>query len=144
MKQERQRIILELIRNKDIYTQEELAIALKNAGFIATQATISRDIRELRLTKVATPAGQKYAIPTSQDISKDALARVFRDGLISVDHAGNMLVLRTISGMADVVALAIDSKNYPEILGTVAGDDVVMCVIKSESQAAALVEKLKI
>jgi len=142
MKPDRQRTILELVRTNDIYTQGELTVALKNAGFPAAQATVSRDIRELRLTKMPTSTGQKYAVPNFSNELSDPLTRVFRDGLISMDYAGNMLVLRTINGMAEAVALALDSMNHMEILGTVAGDDVVMCVIKSESQAAALMEKL--
>ena len=143
MKQERQRQILKLVRSRDIYTQDELTAALKDAGFSVTQATVSRDMRELRLTKISTPAGQKYAVSSTGDASSETLARAFRDGLISMDYAGNMLVLRTINGMAEVVALALDSMNHSEILGTVAGDDVVMCVIKSEAQAEALIEKLR-
>ena len=142
MKIGRQQTILELVRQNDIYTQGELTDALKNAGFPAAQATVSRDIRELRLTKVPTPTGQKYAVPQPQDEAMCPMARVFRDGLVSMDFAGNMLVLRTLSGMASAVALALDSMNHSEILGTVAGDDTIICVVKSESHAASLVERL--
>ncbi|MCL2286373.1 MAG: arginine repressor [Firmicutes bacterium] len=142
MKFERQQAILQLVRTQDIFTQGELTDALAKAGFSAAQATISRDIRELRLTKEPTDDGQKYVVPEKKDESGHRMSRIFRDGLVSVDYAGNMLVLRTLSGMAMAVALAIDEMNFAEILGSVAGDDVVICVVKSEPQAAALVERL--
>jgi len=139
VKSERQKAILQLVRTKDIFTQEELTAALSSAGFSAAQATVSRDIRELRLLKESTPRGQKYVTPQEPEHS---LARIFRDGVISVDHAGNMLVLRTLSGLAMAVALALDDMNFPEILGSVAGDDVVLSVVRTEVDAAKLVEKL--
>ena len=143
MKSERQQAILRLVRTKNIYTQGELTKALTEAGFPVAQATISRDIRELRLTKELTDDGQKYVAPSQTDEPiQNRMTRIFRDGLVSIDYAGNMLVLRTLSGMAMAVALALDNMNFPEILGTIAGDDVVMCVVKSESYAAELVEKL--
>jgi len=130
------------VRTKDIYTQEEMTQALAEAGFNVAQATVSRDIRELRLTKEPAELGLKYAAPAQRGDSNHTLTRIFRDGLLSADSAGNMLVLRTLSGMAMAVALALDDMNFPEILGSVAGDDVVICVIKSEAQARALVERL--
>jgi len=142
MKSERQQAILHLVRTKDIFTQGELTEALAEAGFSAAQATVSRDIRELRLTKEPTDAGQKYVAPADKEEPSHRMLRIFRDGLVSVDYAGNMLVLRTLSGMAMAVALAVDEMNLSEILGSVAGDDVVICVVRSESHAAALVEKL--
>jgi len=142
MKLERQQAILRLVRTKNIYTQGELTEALTEAGFAVAQATISRDIRELRLTKEPTDDGQKYVLPSKTDEASNRMARIFRDGLVSIDYAGNMLVLRTLSGMAMAVALALDNMNFPEILGSIAGDDVVMCVVTSESHAADLVEKL--
>ena len=131
-----------LVQTQDIFTQGELTEALAEAGFSAAQATVSRDIRELRLTKEPTDNGQKYVAPTSKDEPTHRMSRIFREGLVSIDYAGNMLVLRTLNGMAMAVALALDEMNYSEILGSVAGDDVVMCVVKSESHAAALVENL--
>ena len=140
MKLERQRAILDLVRTSEIYTQEELTAALAKAGFPATQATISRDIRELRLTKEPTRSGQRYVVPSGE--RADRPTRILRDGLVSADYAGNMLVVRTHVGMAMAVATALDEMKLMEIVGTVAGDDVVMCVIRSEAQAAALVERL--
>ena len=141
MKTERQKALLHLVRTKDIFTQEELIAALEEAGFSAGQATVSRDVRELRLTKEITDNGRKYVANEKEYESSHHLARIFRDGLVSTDHAGNMLVLRTLSGMAMAVALALDNMELPEILGTIAGDDVVMCVVRSEEHAAALVEE---
>jgi len=138
MKTERQRVILDLVRSRDIYTQEELTQALTEAGFSAAQSTVSRDIRELNLSKRSTD--QKYIAPDLPDSS--SMTRIFREGFISVDYAGNMLVVRTMNGMGMAVALALDEMKFPEILGTVAGDDTVICVVKSEAQAAALVERL--
>jgi len=142
MKLERQQAILRLVRTKNIYTQGELTEALTEAGFAVAQATVSRDIRELRLSKEPTDDGQKYVVPSKTDETSSRMARIFRDGLVSIDYAGNMVVLRTLSGMAMAVALALDNMNLPEILGTIAGDDAVMCVVTSESHAADLVEKL--
>ena len=127
MKIKRQSKILELINNYDIETQEELADRLKEAGFEVTQATVSRDIRELKLTKVSNDKGiQKYSVigKTEQDISYKYI-RVFKEGFVSMDIAQNILVLKTITGMAMAVAAAMDAFNYPEIVGTIAGDDTI-------------------
>jgi len=139
MKSKRQRVILELIE-KNIQTQEELTAALIAAGFSVTQATVSRDIREMGLIKESTRTGQRYIAPANG--VKSPFARVFRDGLVSVDYAENMLVLRTLSGMAMAVAAALDDMSFPEILGSVAGDDVIMCVVRSKTAAAELAERL--
>ena len=141
MKTERQKTILHLVQTKDIFTQTELTDALASVGFPTTQATISRDIRELRLTKEPTGKGLKYTAPEKKE-EINRLGRIYRDGLVSIDYAGNMLVLRTLIGMAMAVATALDDMNLPEVLGTIAGDDVVFCVIKSEASAAELVERL--
>ena len=141
MKAERQRAILELLRNKDIYTQEELTAALSAEGFFVAQATVSRDIRELGLVRERTRKGLKYSAPNGAEAASP-FARVFREGLVSVDYAGNMLVLRTLNGMAMAVAAALDEMKFPEIVGTVAGDDTIFCVIKNETSAKELAEKL--
>jgi transcriptional regulator of arginine metabolism len=145
MKSKRQSKIVDLVRSQEICTQAELTQLLLQAGYEVTQATISRDIRELKLTKIATASGNmKYALtslPDEQHMPR--LNRVFRDGLVSVDYAGNMLVIRTLSGMAMAVAAALDAMDFPEILGAVAGDDAVLCVVKTETQAETLAEKLR-
>ena len=129
MKTKRQRKIIELITNYDIETQEELAAKLVENGFNVTQATISRDIRELNLTKIATKGGkQKYAVQSSSDIvSNSKYMRVLNDGIITMDTAGNILVVKTVSGMAMAVAAALDAMQIKEILGCIAGDDTIMC-----------------
>jgi transcriptional regulator of arginine metabolism len=142
MKTERQKKILELLREKNIYTQEELTSALNAAGFSVTQATVSRDIRELGLLKESTQKGQRYVAPDDFAVAKSPFARVFRDGLVSVDYAENILVLRTLSGMAMAVAAAFDEMKFPDILGSVAGDDVIICVVRSKADAAKLAERL--
>jgi len=142
MKLERQHAILKLVRTRDIYTQGELSQALEEEGFNIAQATVSRDIREMRLTKVPAEMGLKYAAEPLPDEPSHPLKRMFRDGLVSVDFAGNIVVLHTISGMAMAVALALDGMSFEEVLGTVAGDDVVICVIRSAAQAEALAQKL--
>lgn len=144
MKIKRQSKILELINNYDIETQEELADRLKEAGFEVTQATVSRDIRKLKLTKVSNDKGiQKYSVigKTEQDISYKYI-RVFKEGFVSMDIAQNILVLKTITGMAMAVAAAMDAFNYPEIVGTIAGDDTIFCAVRSDEEALKLMEKL--
>lgn len=131
MKSERQEKILEIIRENDIATQEELLDVLRLEGYEATQATISRDIRELRLTKIVDGGIQKYAAH-EQDLHdvNERYLRVLREGYVSVDGAGNILIINTVSGMAMAVAAAIDSIGIPEIAGTIAGDDTIFCAIR--------------
>ena len=132
MKTKRQAKMLELIRKHEIETQEELSDYLQKEGYQVTQATVSRDIRELKLTKVAMSNGrQKYAALTdnSEDLSEKYI-RVFRDGFVSMDMAQNILVLKTVSGMAMAVAAAIDAMHLHEIVGCIAGDDTIMCAVR--------------
>ncbi len=145
MKIKRHSKIIELVREFDIETQEELASRLKDAGFDVTQATISRDIRELKLTKVATSDGiQKYEV-FLQDDNKTAekFIRVFKEGVINIDYAQNILVIKTLNGMAMGVAAALDSMGNDEIIGSIAGDDNIFCVVKNEEKAIKLMERLK-
>lgn len=145
MKTKRQRKIIELITNYDIETQEELAAKLVENGFNVTQATISRDIRELNLTKIATKGGkQKYAVQSSSDIvSNSKYMRVLNDGIITMDTAGNILVVKTVSGMAMAVAAALDAMQIKEILGCIAGDDTVMCVVKHAEETDRVKEHIE-
>ncbi len=145
MKTERQSRIIELIRENDIDTQEMLAEMLEKDGFNVTQATVSRDIRELKVTKVGIQGGGfKYAVMTngSSETAK-RMNRVFKEGVLSIDYAQNILVIKTIQGMAMGVAAAIDAMDKAEIMGTIAGDDTIFCVVKSEAKAIKLVERLK-
>ena len=145
MKTKRQRKIIELITNYDIETQEEFAAKLVENGFNVTQATISRDIRELNLTKIATKGGkQKYAVQSSSDIvSNSKYMRVLNDGIITMDTAGNILVVKTVSGMAMAVAAALDAMQIKEILGCIAGDDTIMCVVKHAEETDRVKEHIE-
>ena len=145
MKTKRQRKIIELITNYDIETQEELAAKLVENGFNVTQATISRDISELNLTKIATKGGkQKYAVQSSSDIvSNSKYMRVLNDGIITMDTAGNILVVKTVSGMAMAVAAALDAMQIKEILGCIAGDDTIMCVVKHAEETDRVKEHIE-
>lgn len=144
MKIERQSKIIEIIQNNIVETQEDLAQRLKDADFDVTQATISRDIRELKLTKIATEDGkQKYTIMTGTDQQlAEKFIRVFSDAVISIDYAQNIVVIKTIQGMAMAVAAAVDAMGYSEIIGSIAGDDTLFCLTKSEPIAIAIIEKL--
>ena len=138
MKLERRAKIIELIGRYEIETQEELAERLQQAGYSVTQATISRDIRELKLTKVSVGDGprQKYTLLQEEANLYQKYVRVLQDGLISLEQAENLLVIKTISGMA--VAAAIDKLEISGVVGTIAGDDTVMCAIRSVGEVAAV------
>lgn len=133
MKKFRQERIVELIKDNVVETQEELADLLIKEGYNATQATISRDIRQLNLTKVATADGrQKYVILESPKYDmKQKYIRVLKDGFLSVDIAENIIVIKTIPGMAMAVAAAVDALEIDGIVGSIAGDDTVMCAVKT-------------
>ena len=145
MKTKRQTKMLELIKKHDIETQEELSDYLQKEGYQATQATVSRDIRELKLTKVAMSNGrQKYAALTeaNEDLS-EKYTRVFRDAFVSMDMAQNILVIKTVSGMAMAVAAAIDAMHLHEIVGCIAGDDTIMCAVRSVDDTIAVMSRLR-
>ena len=133
MKRQRHEVVVDLINKYDIETQEELAAYLKEEGFEVTQATVSRDIRELKLSKIATGNGkQKYIILKNDDSHLgDKYIRVLRDGFVSMNMAQNILVIKTVQGMAMAVAAALDAMKFPEIVGCIAGDDTIMAAIKS-------------
>ena len=144
MKIGRQSKIIELTQKYNIETQEELAELLLDAGYNVTQATISRDIRELKLTKVATDGGrQKYVALQTQEVGiTDKYIRVLRDGFISMDMAQNIMVVKTVSGMAMAVAAALDALHFDGIVGCIAGDDTIMCAIRSVEETVTVMEKL--
>ena len=145
MKTKRQTKMLELIKKDDIETQEELSDYLQKEGYQVTQATVSRDIRELKLTKVAMSNGrQKYAALTeaNEDLS-EKYTRVFRDAFVSMDMAQNILVIKTVSGMAMAVAAAIDAMHLHEIVGCIAGDDTIMCAVRSVDDTIAVMSRLR-
>lgn len=146
MKKTRHRKIVEIIGKYDVETQEELAGYLKKAGFNVTQATVSRDIRELKLSKVPGGNGkQKYTVLKQDDSHMgDKYIRVLRDGFISMDMAQNILVVKTVSGMAMAVAAALDALQFPEVVGCIAGDDTIMVAVRTIEDTLALMEKIHI
>ena len=144
MKSERHAKILEIIRKNEVETQEELSDRLEREGFQVTQATVSRDIRELKLTKVAMSNGkQKYAALTepAEDLSQKYI-RVLKDGFASMDMAQNILVIKTVSGMASAVCAALDAMRWNEIVGSIAGDDTIMCAIRSVEDTVSVMDKI--
>lgn len=144
-KQKRQEKMIELVERQEIETQEELAESLKKAGFPVTQATVSRDIRELKLTKIPTGRGtQKYVVLTNHESRlSDKYIRVLREGFISMDNAQNILVIKTVAGMAMAVAAALDAMKLDEIVGSIAGDDTIMVAVRSVEDTYAVMEKLR-
>ena len=145
MKQKRHEKIVEIIQNQDIETQEELADRLHELGFQVTQATVSRDIRELKLSKVSLQQGrQKYiAVEKQDDWIGDKYIHVLKTGYVSMAMAQNILVIKTISGMAMAVAAALDAMKLSEVVGCIAGDDTIMCAVRSVEETEQLMEKLK-
>lgn len=145
MKVARHEKIKELIQQYDIDTQEELASRLNEAGFKVTQATVSRDIRALKMMKVTGKDGKsRYVIlqelPTEMG---EKYTRVLHDALLTIDQGQNILVICTVPGMAMGVAAALDALNWEEILGSIAGDDTVMCVARTLEEASSVAERLK-
>lgn len=145
MKSKRHAKILELVKKFEIETQEELSDRLEKEGFGVTQATVSRDIRELKLTKVSDSSGkQKYAALSESSVDlTEKYSRVFREGFFSMDMAQNILVIKTVSGMAMAVAAALDHMNCHEIVGSIAGDDTIMCAVRSVEDTVSLMERLR-
>ena len=143
MKYNRHAKILEIIEKNVIETQEELAEKLRESGMDVTQATVSRDIKELRLIKVATSDNRyRYASITQNDSTVSSkLINVFNESFVSSDYANNIVVIKTLPGMAQASASAVDSLKWPEILGTIAGDDTIMIICRAEKIAEKLVEK---
>ena len=145
LKKDRQGRILELIKEENIETQEELAERLGGEGFVVTQATVSRDIRELKLGKIPCGNGrQRYAVLTNDDAHlADKYIRVLRHGFVSMDNAQNLLVVKTVSGMAMAVAAAIDAMKLKEIVGSIAGDDTIMVAVRTTEETQIVMEKIK-
>ncbi|MBR3109155.1 MAG: arginine repressor [Clostridia bacterium] len=145
MKNARQTAILSIIEQNDIETQEELASKLRDMGIVVTQATVSRDIKELRLLKVLSgTGGYKYATADKAEHGlSERFVRMFKDSVLSVCSAGNIVVLKTLSGSANVAGEAIDSMRLPEILGTMAGDNTVFAVVQNESVAVDMVKRFQ-
>ena len=144
MKVNRHAKIIELIGKYQVETQEELAEYLNQEGFKVTQATVSRDIRDLKLTKIPTEEGkQRYTVhPKTGTTMNDKYIRVLKDGFASMDMAQNILVIKTVSGMAMAVATAIDSLQFTEVVGTIAGDDTIMCAIRTVEDTMVVMDKI--
>ena len=144
MKVSRHAKIIELISQYDIETQEELAEYLNRAGFKVNQATVSRDIRDLKLTKVSVNGGkQKYILHRPEEGMSEKYIRVLKDGYVSMDMAQNILVIKTVSGMAMAVAAALDAMKWNEVVGCIAGDDTIMCAIRTTEDTVAVMEKIR-
>ena len=145
MKQTRHIRIVELIEKYDIETQEELAEYLKKDGFAVTQATVSRDIRELKLTKIPTGNGrQNYAVLRQDDSQLgDKYIRVLKECFVSMDSAQNILVIKTGVGMAMAVAASIDAMKFEEIVGSIAGDDTIMMAIRTVEDTQVVMRKIR-
>ena len=146
MKAQRQAKIMEIISNRNVETQEQLLAELQEAGFHSTQATISRDIKELRIIKELTSFGTyRYSVSTN-DVSTSFSGRlnmIFRECITSFDYAQNILVIHTLPGLASAAASAIDAMNMSVVLGTLAGDDTVFVVMRDSNAAAAFCGEIK-
>ena len=146
MKSKRQEALLEIIRYKRIDTQEELTNALREAGFSVTQATVSRDIKELRLIKNLGEDGRYHYTAAKSAATEEVSSKLhtlFRDAVRTVDHACNMVVVKCLAGTAGAVCAALDSMQLPSIVGTLAGDDTIMIVSRTEADAVRLTHTLR-
>lgn len=143
MKGARQSAILNLIEKEDIRTQEELAGKLSQMGMEVTQATVSRDIKELRLLKVLSPdGGYKYATAErAENGISERFVRMFVDSVLSIQQANNLVVVRTLPGSANVAGEAIDNMRWPEVLGTISGDNTILVIVRTEQDAEQVVQK---
>lgn len=145
MKNARQTAILSIIERNDIETQEELALMLKERGIEVTQATVSRDIKELRLLKVLSSNG-KYKYATSDNAEhgvSERLVRMFVDSVLTINSSGSLIIIRTLSGSASTAGEAIDSMRWPEILGTISGDNTIFVAVRSQGETPVVVDKLQ-
>ena len=145
MKTSRQEEILQIIESYEIETQEELANQLRARGYKVTQATVSRDIKELRLIKIAGQrSAYRYARPGRHESAvNDRMIRLLSDSTVGTDYAGQMVVVKTLSGSANVAAEAIDNMNWEEVLGTIAGDNTIFVAVRNESFAAEIAGRIR-
>ena len=146
MKTQRQAKIMEIISNQDVETQEQLLEALRAAGFNSTQATISRDIKELRIIKELTNFGTYRYSTATKEVSGSFSSRlntIFRECVTDFDYAQNLMVIKTIPGLASAAGSAIDAMNMSVVIGTLAGDDTVLVVMRDTNAAAAFYGEIK-
>ena len=143
-KQTRHAKIKEIIEKQSIETQEELVNCLQQEGFNVTQATVSRDIRQMRLSKLSSPSGKLcYALPQKTESHlEERYIRVLQDAFVSMDMAQNILVMKTVPGMAMAVAAAIDAIGFTEVVGCIAGDDTIMAAVRTVEDTKRLMERL--
>lgn len=146
MKAKRQAMILEIVSTKDVQTQDQLQEALQQAGFACTQATISRDIKELRIVKEMTKFGTYRYASSSREVSgtfSNRLNTIFRECITGFDYAQNLVVIHTLPGLAAAAASAVDSMQMHFVLGTIAGDDTVLIIMRDNNAAAAFCGEIK-
>lgn len=145
MKTVRQVAILDIIEKQDIETQEELADALRKRGIAVTQATVSRDIKELRLLKVLSTGGvYKYATADKAEHGlSERLIRMLTDSVLSITSANNLIVVKTLAGSANVAGEALDSMRWPEVLGTLAGDNTILMIIRSNEEVPVIISRIQ-
>ena len=144
MKISRQSKILELISRKQIETQEELCSLLNAEGYEVTQATVSRDIRALKLTKLTDSEGKQYYAAIKENTNrKEKYLNILREGFVSADTAQNLLVIKTASGMAMAVAAGVDHMEFREVVGSIAGDDTIMMAIRTSEECQQVLKKLR-
>lgn len=146
MRIKRQNAILKLIGEGGIETQQELTDALRGIGYDVTQATVSRDIKELRIVKRLNESGRYVYAQSGINSDSDMNERfniIFEKSVVSVEYAVNNIVIKTLSGMAQAAAAALDAMDFPEVVGTIAGDDTIIMVVRSEESARRLVYKLR-
>lgn len=145
MKSKRHAIIKDIIETQEVETQEELAEALLSRDIKVTQATVSRDIKEMMLFKVPTESGRyRYAAPQQENVvfTKNRLARLFKDNVTGVDSSENLIVVKTLPGSASLVAAGLDQSQWPEVIGTIAGDDNILVVVKPKAAVLRVVKRL--
>jgi transcriptional regulator of arginine metabolism len=144
MKSQRHFKIKELVASHNIHTQEELVELLREAGFQVTQATVSRDIKELQLIKVPDGTGEyKYALPIDHKTTAlQRLGRALADHFLHIDRANNLVVMKCLPGTANAVGVLIDQLEWPELLGTICGDDTILLICRTDEQGAKVVEQI--
>ena len=145
MKAKRQALIREIVEAQSIQTQEELAEALRAHGMVVTQATVSRDIREMHLLKVLAEDGSyRYATMEKGDTGvSDRLIRMLSDSVVEMDSANNLIVIRTLPGSAHVAAEAVDNLKWPEVLGTIAGDNTILVIVRANDEVEAVIKRFR-
>lgn len=144
MKAHRQMKIREIITSNEIETQDDLAIELGKSGLTVTQATISRDIKEMHLMKVPLPDGRyKYSLPSDQKFNPaQKLKRALNDNFLSIDFADNLIVMKSLPGTANAIGIQVDNLEWPGIMGTICGDDTILLICRSKEHSQDIVNQI--